>query len=104
MRTTRGRAIGPARPDQPTPRQRGPEAVRRPGGFLEAWGTKAQKPHFVRKRVVLALPKNNYFIEICDCFTLAPQASKKQMARKPLRGPFDSGESNGTAETNVKVI
>ncbi len=46
-----------------------------PSGFLEAWGTKAKKPHA--------------FMEMCVCVALVPQASKKTLGQKTLRDPFD---------------
>jgi hypothetical protein len=42
--------------------QRDPVMFFWPSGFLEAWGTKANKPHFLQEHTVcFALPKTNIF-------------------------------------------
>ncbi len=51
-----------------------------PSGFLEAWGAKAKKPHFL---------------------ALVPQASKTHLAK--CRDPFDSGRAAAGANVGPKL-
>ncbi len=68
----------------------------RPSGFLEAWGSKAQKPHIFRK-VVFFWPcrlrrqgqTTIIFWNKCGFWALVPRRPKNTWPTKPLRDPSD---------------
>ncbi len=76
-----------------------------PTVFLEAWGTKAPKPHIFKKRLFLlalphsaARPKNNWFPENVRFVALVPhRPPKDHLAKKPLRDPFGQCQSTWSA-------
>ena len=68
--------------------QKDPVVVYWPSVFLEAWGTKAKKPHFM-KDILVYWPcrlrrqgqKNSMFLKQCGFLALVPQASKKPLGQ-----------------------
>ncbi len=68
--------------------QRDPVVVYWPSGFLEAWGTNANKPHFFRTLLVLwpcrrrrRGQQTSVFMNKCGFLALVPQASQKPLGQ-----------------------
>ncbi len=68
-----------------------PEVVFWPSVFLEAWGTKAKKPHMFQKcfcwpcRPRRQGQQTTIVLKMCGFLALGPQASKNHLAKQPLR-------------------
>jgi hypothetical protein len=67
-----------------------------PSGFLEAWGTKVEKPHNF-KEIIVCCPcrlrrqgrTTTLFLKMCGFLPWYPRPPKKHLAPKTLRDPFD---------------
>ncbi len=84
--------------------QRDPEVLYWPNVFSDAWGTKANKPHFFRNRLFFlawpltaARPINQSFLEHVRFFALVPQASPKTFGQQKHFGIPLTGASVGVA-------
>ena len=73
--------------------QRDPVVVFWPSCFLEAWGTKAKKPHMVKNITVFlavppkaARPNTSFFLEHVWLLALVPKAFKKTLGQKTTSG------------------
>ncbi len=77
--------------------QRDPEVVVWPSGFWEAWRAEANKNTPRQEENALCWhcrlrqqgQKNSSFLKMCVLLASVPQASKKHLAKKELRDPFE---------------
>jgi hypothetical protein len=83
-----------------------------PSGFLEAWGTKAKKPHFSRN-ILVYWPCRQANKPVCSWKSVVfwpgyPRPPKNHLANKPLRDPSGAlgglGGSLGVVFADIELI